>query len=270
MKKIVLVICILSTFLFGKSLDEIRSGGVIRVGVADNWKPFSVKDGNSGGFKGFDIELSKKIATKIFGNLDGKVMFIDLDADDRIPALEDDVVDIIAWGFVSTPEREKLVDFSLPYVSFHLAALTKTGSEIARLDDLRKSKVAVVSWSFAESEMERMGIDTLSYPEEDYAYEAVKSGEVDAYVDDNLRLMSYSAVDGGVEVAIKKIDQSVFYSLGTKKGNKELLDEINKALIGLSKEGFFKKAYDEIFAPFYKDTVDKNQFLLDEFYSIIG
>ena len=38
-------------------------------------------------------------------------------------------------------------------------------------------------------------------------------------------------------------------------------------LIKLSKEGFFKEAYDNTFEPFYKGTVKRKYFLLDDLYN---
>ena len=52
-----------------------------------------------------------------------------------------------------------------------------------------------------------------------------------------------------------------------QKGNTDLAEAVNQALISLSKEGFFKKAYNDTFEPFYKGTVDKKYFLLDDIYS---
>lgn len=52
-----------------------------------------------------------------------------------------------------------------------------------------------------------------------------------------------------------------------QKGNTELLDFINDQLILLNKNGFFRKAYENTFVPFYKGTVDKKYFLLEDLYS---
>ena len=79
--------------------------------------------------------------------------------------------------------------------------------------------------------------------------------------------MVYPIVDSNVEVNIKNLGDNVFLGVAVQKGNAELLDTINKGLIALSKEGFFKKAYNNTFEPFYKGTVDKKYFLLDDIYS---
>ncbi|RKV98531.1 MAG: amino acid ABC transporter substrate-binding protein, partial [Campylobacter sp.] len=54
-----------------------------------------------------------------------------------------------------------------------------------------------------------------------------------------------------------------------QKGNQSLLDFINADLIKLSKEGFFKKAYEDTFEPFYRGTADKKYFLLDGIYNML-
>ena len=69
------------------------------------------------------------------------------------------------------------------------------------------------------------------------------------------------------EAYIKNLGDNVFLGVAVQKGNAELLEAINKGLIALSKEGFFKKAYEDTFESFYKGTVDKKYFLLDDLYS---
>ena len=98
-------------------------------------------------------------------------------------------------------------------------------------------------------------------------YKRLKNGEIDGYCNNNLFVMVYPIVDSNVEVNIKNLGDNVFLGVAVQKGNAELLDTINKGLIALSKEGFFKKAYENTFESFYKGTVDKKYFLLDDLYN---
>lgn len=73
-----------------------------------------------------------------------------------------------------------------------------------------------------------------------------------------------------VEVSIKNLGTTDFLAIGVQKGNKTLLDFINDELIKLSKEGFFKKSFNETIQPFYKGHAEKKYFLLEDIYSVFG
>lgn len=98
----------------------------------------------------------------------------------------------------------------------------------------------------------------------------LKNKKGDAYADDNLVVLAYPVLDRTVEANIKNLGASDFLAIAVQKGNKELLDAINKELINLSKEGFFLNSFRDTIDPFYKGTADKKYFLLDDIYSIFG
>lgn len=81
--------------------------------------------------------------------------------------------------------------------------------------------------------------------------------------------MVYPILDSSVSVNLKNLGNTVFLAVAVQKGNTELLNFINEQLIALNKSGFFKKAYEETFMPFYKGTVDKKYFLLDDLYNFL-
>ena len=100
-------------------------------------------------------------------------------------------------------------------------------------------------------------------------YEMVKNGQADAYVNDNIIVLAYEIMDKTIDVPFKTLGPTEFIGVGVSKGNKELLELVNAELIKLSKEGFFERAYNETFEPFYKKAVDKKYFLLDGIYSLL-
>ena len=97
----------------------------------------------------------------------------------------------------------------------------------------------------------------------------VKNGQADAYVNDNIIVLAYEIMDKTMDVPFKTLGPTEFIGVGVSKGNKELLELVNTELIKLSKEGFFERAYNETFEPFYKKAVDKRYFLLDGIYSLL-
>lgn len=267
MKKIILSLCVMAGVLFGNSLDEIQKSGVIRVGVLGDEPPFSsVEDGN---FVGFDIDFAKRITKDIVGE-NGKVELIEVTTHNRIEMLQNNKVDLLIAEFIIDPEREKLVDFSMPYFAVNTGVLTKVEDHYANISQLRGKTILVETDTEAEKDLRKAGFNTLGCNDMFHCYSELKAGRGDAFAGANLIVLAYPIIDKKLEVNITGIGTSSYYAIGVQKGNKELLDAVNQELITLSKEGFFKKAFEDTLDPFYKGTADKKYFLLDDIYRIFG
>lgn len=175
MKNIFLSLAILATMSLANSLQEIRDLGVFRVAVYGNTPPFSTnKDGE---FKGFEIDFSKKIAEKIFENNQGNVVFVPLEGNDRIKALQNNEVDAIIAMLTITEDRTKVIDFTMPYFSVNFAALTRKKDNIKSLSDLRDKTLIVRKEHLVEKEMQKKGYKLTTCQNSNECYEMLKRGE---------------------------------------------------------------------------------------------
>lgn len=266
MKKIFFLALLSCIFACANSLSEIKQSKVIRVGVYENEPPFS--KATEKGFEGFEVELANALAAKIFGNAGGRVELIPVTNEVRFPMLQNNQADMIVAAASITEERKDNADFSMPYFTVNLGILTDKNSHISKITELLGKKVGVIRKTTGEAYMLRDGGYNVVHCNDSVdCYRRLKSGEIAGYCNNNLFVMVYPIIDPAVEVNIKNLGDNVFLGVAVQKGNAELLDAINKALISLSKEGFFKKAYDNTFESFYKGTVDKKYFLLDDLYN---
>ena len=99
-------------------------------------------------------------------------------------------------------------------------------------------------------------------------YKALRDNQGDAYADENIVVMAYPVIDRRVEAPLTNLGISEFNSVCTQKGNTELLDKIDEALVNLSKDGFFEAGFNNQINPYFKGTADKKYFLLDDLYSL--
>ncbi|QKF64418.1 transporter substrate-binding domain-containing protein [Campylobacter corcagiensis] len=268
MKKILLCLALVASSLFSNSLSEIKNSGVIRVGVFTDQPPFgSYKDGQ---FEGFEVDFANRIARDIFGQNGGKVEFVPTKAAERIDFLQNNKVDIILATLTITDERSRMVDFSMPYFAVNIGVLTRKDDNIKSVSDLRGRPVLVESGTTGELFFKKEGYTVVECPNSNECYRMLKDNKADAYANDNLIVLAYPVIDRSVSVDIKNLGASDFLGIAVQKGNKELLDVINKELINLSKEGFFRKSFKDTIDPFYKGTAEEKYFLLDDIYSIFG
>ena len=122
-KKVVLVSMILISFVFSAfSVTYV-------VGTEASFPPFEYVEG--GEFVGFDMDLIREIG-KMYGF---DVEIRDISFDSLIPSLMTGNIDIIAAGMTITEEREKVVDFTIPYYSADQSIMVIPTSEIGQNND---------------------------------------------------------------------------------------------------------------------------------------
>src|SRR5215471_14148238 len=88
-------------------LDEIRARGRILVGVSQTSPPFSSRQG--GEVVGYDVDLAARVARRL-GVAIEKVSITNAQ---RIPALQQDRVDLVASGMTRAENRKRDVAFSV-------------------------------------------------------------------------------------------------------------------------------------------------------------
>lgn len=134
---------------------------------------------------------------------------------DRVGLLNNGKVDAVVATMTITEERKKEVDFTDVYFDAGQSLLVKKGSKIQSIEDLKKgTNVLAVKGSTSSINIREKAPETTVLEFENYAeaFKALKAGKGDALTTD------------------------------VKKGNKELVAELNKALKSLKDSG----KYDEI------------------------
>jgi cyclohexadienyl dehydratase len=105
-------------------LDEIIGAGVLRVGLTEDYRPFSFADA-SGKVEGIDVDMAMSLAQSLGVKLEiVKTSWSALKSD-----LETDGFDIAMGGITITLERQKMGLFSNPVFSSGKAPITHCGDE---------------------------------------------------------------------------------------------------------------------------------------------
>jgi polar amino acid transport system substrate-binding protein len=120
--------------------------------------------------------------------------------------LADDSYDIAISQVTITPERAKVVDFSVPYFKSDQGLLVRKGTTVSSWDDVKKMKIGVQASTTAESYFLdvpewKLDTDPQSFPDLTSAYEALSSGQVDGVVIDTpINLGQAAQSNGELEV----------------------------------------------------------------------
>lgn len=251
----VLVGCGKKTTEGQSSIEKIKAEGKVRIGVFSDKPPFGYVD-EKGENQGYDVYLAKRIAKDLLGNED-KVEFVLVEAANRVEYLQSNKVDIILANFTVTPERKEKVDFADPYMKVSLGVVSPDGAPIKSVEELKGKKLLVNKGTTAESYFTKNypEIELVKFEQNTETFAALTDGRGDALAHDNTLLFAWAKENPGYTTFISSLGDEDAIAPAVKKGDTELLEWLNDEIDKLTKEGFFKEAFDETLAPAYGDTV---------------
>ncbi|MGG7214821.1 cysteine ABC transporter substrate-binding protein [Clostridium nigeriense] len=237
------------------SIEEIKAAGKVRIGVFSDKPPFGYVD-EKGENQGYDVYLAKRIAKDLLGD-ENKVEFILVEAANRVEYLESNKVDIILANFTVTPERKEKVDFATPYMKVSLGVVSPDGSPIKSVEDLKGKKLLVNKGTTAEAYFTKNypDIELVKFEQNTETFAALTDGRGDALAHDNTLLFAWAKENPGYTTFISSLGDEDAIAPAVKKGDTELLEWLNDEIDTLTKDGFFKEAFEKTLEPAYGDTV---------------
>ncbi|MEH7343203.1 amino acid ABC transporter substrate-binding protein [Bacillus sp. JJ1532] len=234
---IILSLFTVFTVLAGCSSNASTKNNEIIIGIDDKFAPMGFRDKDNN-LVGFDIDYAKAAVEKM-----GKeVKFQPIDWKTKESELSSGRIDLIWNGYTITDKRKEMVLFTKPYLANAQVIATKADSDISTLADLDGKVIGLQSLSSASDALNanpiKDSIKSVSeYADNVLALSDLKSGRVDAVIIDEVVIDYYMAQEEGT---FKVLDESLApeeYGVGVKKGNDELLKELQKALDELSADG---------------------------------
>ncbi len=219
--------------------EENTEGGTLIMATNAEFPPYEYHDSSQTGPDGTDIVgIDAEIAGAIAEKLGKELVIEDIAFDSLIPELQSGKADLVAAGMTVTEDRLVNVDFSDTYATAVQSIIVTSDSEIAGPDDLAGKKIGVQQGTtgdlYATDDFGDENIDR--YPKGVDAVQALIQGKVDAVIIDN----EPAKVFVGDNDNLKLLDTAYAeeeYAIAVKKGNTELLDQINSVIQELKDSG---------------------------------
>ncbi|MFG2883086.1 transporter substrate-binding domain-containing protein [Streptomyces sp. NPDC048297] len=162
--------------------------------------------------------------------------------------------DLAAAGMTITPERKKNVDFSDPYFEATQAVLVDRSSGVNSLADVKAKgkKLGAQAQTTGEDYAKSKGYDPVSFESSDAVINGLRTGQVQAVVIDFPVVQGWLKDKANADKfkLVENINTGEQYGFTVKKGNKVLLDDINKALKTAKADGTYKKIYEQWIGPY--------------------
>jgi signal transduction histidine kinase/ActR/RegA family two-component response regulator len=226
---------------------ETRSGRVVRVGVVTDSYPYSyrVSDGVIAGFA-WDVTQSVMEVMAL------RVRRVTGTTEEVRTAFNAGEVDLLQ-NYAQFPEREDDAAFSVPYLTLTGAIIVREGEQgIRTVEDLRTRKVLVHRNSLGDALLRRMGMENSIVHVESVrdSLRRLAAGEGDATLAS--RLSTLALVERENIKGLRLLDEKVpgfevRFCLAVRKGDTELLAQVNEGLAIVMRTGRFDEIYDKWF-----------------------
>jgi polar amino acid transport system substrate-binding protein len=227
-------------------IEEVKARGLLRAGVKNDAPHMGFVD-EKGDLAGFEIDLITDIARR----LGVKLEFEPVKTTNRVQLLQQKKIDLIIATVSHYRSRDKVVDFSIPYLYTPQTLLVKASSGIKSMADLAGRRVGVDAGAGAVKKVPEVqpkaAVQTFQgWPE---AFFALERGTVDAVATDNILL-------AGLRVESPKPDDYIlltkggfysggYYAVALRENDSKSRDEINFLLQDQWKDGTWQKAFDK-------------------------
>src|SRR5919201_2155714 len=231
------------------TLDTVKKRGKLIAGVKTDFPPFGTID-SAGENVGFDGDVAHRFAKALF-NDEQQVDLVAVTSGNRIPFLQSGKIDIVIATVTITDERRQVVEFSEPYFMSGSLLLVPKSSTAKSLDDMAGKTVAVVQGAIQDRDVEQLQpkATRVKFGKVSEAVLAVKGGRADAYVHDDIVILSLAKENPDLKAVGTPLMPRP-YGIAVRKGDVEFVKWVNAQLNAMKADG----TYDRLWKKYVADV----------------
>src|SRR3954468_7938670 len=228
-------------------LDDIKARGKLLIGNSETSPPFSSRE--NGKVIGYDVDLAGQVAKRLGVGM----AFVPVINSERIPALQQDRIDLAASGMTRADNRRHLIGFSLAYLVSPHTVIIRKDSGIKTVKQMAEKKLALVKGASVDAELQA-AVPTLQIVHYDtYAlcFDALRDKQVAGFLADEVLLWAYAQKSGALQdyMMIPDYDLPRTAGFAIKKDEPRFTKFVDDVLLDLEKSGEAEKIFNTWFAP---------------------
>jgi polar amino acid transport system substrate-binding protein len=214
----------------GTFMQQIQARGRLIAGVDQNTLLFGSRNPLTNQIEGFDIDMLHQVANAIFGD-PNRIEFRTIRSDERIPAVKDASVDIVAETMTINCERWQQVDFTTDYYDAGQQVLVRKDSTATSIDDLGGKKVCAAAGSTSIKNIASRSTHPVPFVVADWTdcLVALQQGTVDAISTDDTILYGLAAQDPYTKVIGQKFSMEP-YGMAINQSHPDFVRFVNGVL----------------------------------------
>ena len=240
------------------TLDRLKSGGVIKLGVRDDAPPFSYRN-SIGEPAGYTVALCRAVAAQIkqqFKLEKLNVTYVTVTAENRFQSVKDGKVDLLCGATTATLSRREVVDFSIPtFVDGASVLLNSEGPQ--SFSDLDGKKVGVRAGTTTEDTLRNavkgmaINVETVAVKDHKDGVAKLLKGDISAYFADRAILYFLMLGSGASDKLFLSDQQFTYepYALALPRGDSDFRLAVDRALSKLYRSGEISSIFTSAFGP---------------------
>jgi len=221
-------------------IDDIKARGYVRIGVSLGGEPVGFRDAHNEPV-GYDVDVARQLAAK----LGVPARFSDVSSDARISMLRSGQLDLVVANVSITPQRARVVDFSIPYNVAGLRVIAQKSAHVKTLADLNGKRVVVGRGTTADAFLKKSAPQAVFVYTDNFAPDGVlllQQKRVDAGIEDASLLDYLAARDGQLET-LPALYGNTPIGIAMAKGDPALLQFVNGFVADYVKSGAYAANY---------------------------
>ncbi|WP_390620592.1 substrate-binding periplasmic protein [Oceanobacillus picturae] len=230
-------------------LDQIKEEGQLKVGLMGTYKPYNFINEDQE-MDGFDADIAKEVANR----LGVDVEFVAQEFSGMIAGLQSEKFDVVISQMTITDERKEQMDFSDPYITNQVKVIVKEDNDsITSVEDFKGKNIGVGLGTNDETYlrtelMPEVGDFTImTYDDVVTTLKDLDTGRIDATINNIYAITPVVEQNGFKIKAVGEPIKSDQAGIATRKGNEELIAELNRILAEMKEDG----TYNEIFVKWF-------------------
>ena len=221
-------------------LDDVRAAKKIRVAIDLGSPPFGTNDASMNP-TGSDVETARLLAKDLGVELE----IVPTTGANRIPFLQTGKADVVISSLSVTPEREKVIDFSVPYAQIQAVVAAPKPVVVKGFADLAGKRVATARGTTNDrlATEGAKGAQIVRFDDDSTLVTAVASGQVEVFATSPAIVKTVVAKAPALGVEIKFVMQSFPLGIGMRKGETKLQAWINQWVAKNTENGKLAEIY---------------------------
>ena len=259
MKKSILLIALLTTVALilgacGKdsteeidknSLQAIQDKGELTVGIMGTYAPYNFMNADKE-YDGFDVDIAKELANRL--GIEAK--FVAQDFSGLIPGLQKGKFDMLVSQITITDDRIKQIDFTEPYITNYVKVIVnEDNTTITSVEDFKGKKIGVGLGTNDEAYLRNELLPKVgefqinTYDDVITTLKDLDAGRIDATINNSYALKPVIEESGFKIKAVGEPIKSDKAAVAVKKGNTELVEALNTALVEMKEDGKYREIF---------------------------
>lgn len=217
------------------TLSNVEKSGVIRIAVPQDFPPFGSL-GSDLKLQGYDIDMANLIAHE----LKARVELIPVTSTNRIPYLTTGKADLVISSLGKNAEREKVIDFSAPYVPFVKSVFGPEDVKISKPADLAGKVVGVTRGSTEDLALTKLapsGTVIKRFEDNNATISSYLTGQVQLVTLGNIVANSVNAMTKLRRLSPKMTVEDTPCYVGVAKGETAMQAKVNEIIGKAKKDG---------------------------------